>query len=54
MTQSLGKELKRVLKSSQQEVKALTEDLESQKEKNEVRESKSIRVMTHFAHSMGL
>jgi chromosome segregation ATPase len=39
MTQSLGKELKRVLKSSQQEVQELSSDLESQKEKYEVRES---------------
>jgi exonuclease VII large subunit len=37
MTQSLGKELKRVMRSSQQEVTALTNDLSSQKEMYEVR-----------------
>ena len=39
MTQSLGKELKRVLKSSQMEVKQLSNELESQKEKYDVRQN---------------
>jgi chromosome segregation ATPase len=51
MTQSLGKELKRVLKSSQQEVQELSSDLESQKEKYEVRESLH-HGLTHTANSM--
>lgn len=47
MTQSLGKELKRVLKSSQLEVKQLSNELESQKEKYDVREE-PLLTLTHW------